>query len=111
MAWTVLVLAGLFEVAWALALRYSEGFTKLWPSVVFGVTAWLSFALLSQALKAIPIGTAYAVWTGIGAVGVAVVGIFAFGESASPARVACIGLIVLGILGLRFTGPVTGTPG
>jgi quaternary ammonium compound-resistance protein SugE len=104
MAWTMLVLAGLFEVAWAVALKYSEGFSKLWPSVIFGVTAWLSFALLSQALKAIPIGTSYAVWTGIGAVGVAIAGIIWFGESASAARVGCIVLIVVGILGLRLTG-------
>jgi quaternary ammonium compound-resistance protein SugE len=103
MAWAVLFLAGCFEVAWAVALRYSEGFTRLWPSVIFGVTAWLSFALLSQALKAIPMGTAYAVWTGIGAVGVATFGIVAFSESASPPRLLCIALIVVGILGLRFT--------
>ena len=104
MAWTLLLLAGLFEVAWAIALRYSEGFTRLWPSVIFGATALLSFALLSQALKAIPIGTSYAVWTGIGAVGVAIAGIVCFGEPASAARVGCIALIVVGILGLRVTG-------
>ncbi|MEE4109823.1 MAG: multidrug efflux SMR transporter [Halieaceae bacterium] len=103
MAWTVLFLAGCFEVAWAVALRYSQGFTRLWPSIIFGVTAWLSFMLLSQALKSIPMGTAYAVWTGIGAVGVAIFGIFAFSESASLPRVLCIALIVIGILGLRFT--------
>ena len=104
MAWTLLFLAGLFEIAWAIALKYSEGFTRLWPSVIFGVTAWLSFALLSQALKTIPIGTSYAVWTGIGAVGVAIAGIIWFGESASALRIACIALIVAGILGLRLTG-------
>ena len=104
MAWTLLVLAGIFEVAWAIALKYSEGFSKLWPSVIFGVTAWLSFALLSQALKSIPIGTSYAVWTGIGAVGVAIAGIAWFGEPASTARIGCITLIVAGILGLRLTG-------
>jgi quaternary ammonium compound-resistance protein SugE len=103
MAWSVLFLAGCFEVAWAVALRYSEGFSRLWPSIIFGVTAWLSFALLSQALKSIPMGTAYAVWTGIGAVGVAIFGIFAFSESASLPRLLCIALIVIGILGLRFT--------
>ena len=104
MAWTMLVLAGLFEVAWAIALKYSEGFSKLWPSVLFGVTAWFSFILLSKALREIPIGTSYAVWTGIGAVGVAIAGIVFFGESASAARVGCIALIVVGILGLRLTG-------
>lgn len=104
MAWTLLFLAGLFEIAWAIALKYSEGFTRLWPSVIFGVTAWLSIALLSQALKTIPIGTSYAVWTGIGAVGVAIAGIIWFGESASALRIACIALIVAGILGLRLTG-------
>jgi quaternary ammonium compound-resistance protein SugE len=104
MAWTLLFLAGLLEVAWAIALKFSEGFTRLWPSVIFGVTAWLSFALLALALKTIPIGTSYAVWTGIGAVGVAIAGIIWFGESASPLRIACIVLIVAGILGLRLTG-------
>jgi quaternary ammonium compound-resistance protein SugE len=71
MAWILLFMAGLFEIAWAVALKHSEGFTKLWPSVIFGVTAWISFALLSQAIRTLPMGTAYAVWTGIGAVGIA----------------------------------------
>lgn len=103
MAWAVLFLAGCFEVAWAVALKYSEGFTRLWPSIIFGVAAWLSFAMLSESLKSIPMGTAYAVWTGVGAVGVAIFGIFAFGESASLPRLLCIALIITGILGLRFT--------
>jgi quaternary ammonium compound-resistance protein SugE len=75
MAWIILVVAGIFEVVWAIALKYSEGFTKLWPSVIFVAAAWLSFACLSLALKHIPMGSAYAVWTGIGAVGIAIVGI------------------------------------
>ena len=102
MAWTALIIAGLLEVGWGIALKQSEGFTRLWPSVLFGVLAWLSFAFLAQALKTLPMGTAYAVWTGIGAVGLAIAGILAFGESASAVRLACIGLIVLGIVGLKL---------
>ncbi len=108
MAWLLLILAGLFEIAWAIALKYSEGFTRLWPSVIFGVCAWLSFILLSQAIKEIPIGSSYAVWTGIGAVGVAIAGIAWFGEPASLARIACIALILIGIVGLRITAPAGG---
>lgn len=104
MVWGILFLAGLFEVCWALALKQSDGFTRIGPTVVFGVCAWLSFALMSQALKVLPIGTSYAVWTGIGAVGVAVAGILWFGENASPARLLCITLIVAGIVGLNITG-------
>lgn len=104
MGWTALAIAGVFEIVWALALRNSEGFSKLWPSLIFGVAAWISFAFLSQALKTIPMGTAYAVWTGIGAVGIAVVGIVWFKESADWARVLCIVLIVGGIAGLKLTG-------
>jgi multidrug transporter EmrE-like cation transporter len=102
MAWMLLVLGGQFEVSWALALGQSQGFTKLWPSVLFGVTAWLSFAPLSQALGSIPIGTSYAAWTGIGAVGVAIAGIAWFRAPASPARIACIALIVAGVADLRL---------
>ncbi|MFT7321734.1 quaternary ammonium compound efflux SMR transporter SugE [Congregibacter sp.] len=108
MAWFWLFVAGLFEIAWVVALKYSEGFSKLWPSVIFGVTAWISFTLLSQAIKSLPMGTSYAVWTGIGAVGVAIIGIVWFGESASPLRVFCIGLIVAGIVGLKFTASTSG---
>ncbi len=104
MAWLVLLAAGLFEIAWAIALKYSEGFTRLWPSVIFGITAWLSVALLAQAIKVIPLGTAYAVWTGIGAVGVACAGILWFGESVSLLRLLCILLIVIGIAGLKLSG-------
>ncbi len=74
MAWLWLFLAGLFEIVWAIALKYSEGYSKLWPSIIFGVTAWISFSLLSRAIESLPIGTPYVVWTGISAVGIAIVG-------------------------------------
>ena len=102
MAWMYLVVAGLFEVAWALGLKYTEGWTRLWPSLGTLAAMAVSFWCLSQALKVIPIGTGYAIWTGIGAVGVAAFGILVFGESASPARLACIGMIVCGIVGLKL---------
>ena len=104
MAWLLLVIAGLFEIIWAIALKYSEGFTRLWPSVIFGVSAWLSFACLSFSLKTLPVGTSYAVWTGIGAVGIAIFGIVWLGESGNPVRLGCIALIVVGIVGLRLSG-------
>ncbi|GHD72261.1 QacE family quaternary ammonium compound efflux SMR transporter [Luteimonas padinae] len=102
MAWIYLVVAGLFEVVWALGLKYTEGWTRLWPSLGTLVAMVVSFWCLSQALKAIPIGTGYAIWTGIGAVGVAAFGILVFGESASPARLACIAMIVGGVVGLKL---------
>ena len=101
MAWIYLLVAGLFEVAWAVGLKYTEGWTRLWPSLGTIAGMVVSFWCLSQALKAIPIGTGYAVWTGIGAIGVAAVGIVLFAESASPARLACIALIVAGVVGLK----------
>lgn len=103
MAWIVLFVAGLFEIAWAVALKYSDGFTKLWPSITFGVCAWVSFACLSYALKSLPVGTSYAIWTGIGAVGIAIFGIVWLGEPASAVRVGCIAMIVIGILGLKLS--------
>ena len=99
---SVLVLAGLLEVGWAIGLKSSHGFTRFWPSVATLVLMALSFFLLASALKHLPIGTAYAVWTGIGAVGTALLGIVLFGESASPARLLCIGLILAGIAGLKL---------
>ena len=102
MAWTYLPLAGLFEIAFAIGLKYTEGFTRLWPSAGTIVAAGISLWLLTQALKVIPVGTAYAMWTGIGAVGVATIGILVFAESASPARLACIALIVGGVVGLKL---------
>ena len=101
MAWIYLLFAGLFEVAWAIGLKYTEGFTRLVPSVLTLVAMILSIVLLGMALKALPVGTAYAVWTGIGAVGTAVLGIYLFGEPATAARLASIGLIVAGIVGLK----------
>lgn len=102
MHWILLTLAGLFEVGWAIGLKSSHGFTRFWPSAITVVLMGLSFFLLATALKHLPIGTAYAVWTGIGAVGTALLGILFFGESASPARLACIALILAGIAGLKL---------
>lgn len=103
MAWMQLLLAGLLEVGWAIGLKYTEGFTRLWPSVATVAAMAGSFVLLAQALRALPIGTAYAVWTGIGASGTAVLGILLFDESQAPLRLACLGLIVIGIVGLRLS--------
>ncbi len=102
MPWIYLLLAGLFEIGFALGLKYSEGFTRLWPSVATVIAAGISLWLLTQALRTIPVGTGYAIWTGIGALGVAVLGIFLFGDSASPARLACIALIISGVVGLKL---------
>ena len=101
--WTVLFLAGLLEVAWAAGLKQSAGFTRLWPSVFTLVTMAGSFLLLAYAMRSLPLGTAYAVWTGIGTVGAAILGIMMFGEAATPARILCIGLILAGIAGLKLT--------
>ena len=109
MAWAILIAAGIFEVIWAVALKYSEGFPKLWPSVIFIIAAWLSFACLSLALKHIPMGRAYAVWTGIGAVGIAIIGMVWFSEPATLFRFVCIALILLGIAGLKLTGSEVNT--
>jgi quaternary ammonium compound-resistance protein SugE len=106
MAWIYLFIAGLFEIGWAVGLKYTEGFTKLWPSVITIVTMILSFYFLSSAVKTIPIGTAYAIWTGIGAVGTAILGIFLFGESKEFIRLFFILLIVIGIVGLKFFSKV-----
>ena len=103
MAWVTLVLAGLFEIGWAVGLKYTEGFTRLWPSVATVVSMIVSLALLGAALRTLPLGTAYAVWTGIGTVGSAILGTALFGEAASAARLVCIGLIVAGIVGLKLT--------
>jgi quaternary ammonium compound-resistance protein SugE len=103
MDWIVLVIAGLFEVVWATGLKYTEGFTRLWPSAWTVTAMAVSLLLLAQALKTLPIGTAYAVWTGIGAVGTAVMGIILFGESRDAMRLACIAVIVAGIAGLRLS--------
>ena len=102
MAWAYLFLAGLLEIVWAIGLKYTEGFTKLWPSVITIVAMIVSVWLLAVALRTIPVGTGYAVWTGIGAVGTAILGIVLFAEPTTAARLACIGLIVAGILGLKM---------
>ena len=102
MAWLILFIAGLLEVGWAIGLKYTEGFTRLVPSVLTLGAMLGSILLLGWALKALPVGTAYAVWTGIGAVGTATLGIYLFGEPATAARLASIGLIVAGIAGLKL---------
>lgn len=102
MAWLYLLVAGLFEIAWAIGLKYTDGFTRLWPSVWTVAAMILSLGFLGLALKSLPVGTAYAVWTGIGAVGTATLGIYLFGEPATAARLASIGLIVAGIAGLKL---------
>jgi quaternary ammonium compound-resistance protein SugE len=103
MAWAYLTIAGLLEICWALGLKYSEGFSRGWISALTLAAMAASFWFLSLALKQIPLGTGYAVWTGIGAVGTAIFGIALLGEAATPARLACIGLIVAGIIGLKLT--------
>lgn len=105
MAWVILIVAGLFEIGWAVGLKYTEGFTRLWPSVATAAAMIVSLVLLGLALKDLPIGTAYAVWTGVGAVGTAILGIYLFGDPANFARLACIGLIVAGIIGLKLVTP------
>ncbi len=102
MAWLLLIAAGLLEIVWAIALKQSEGFTRLWPSVIGISTALASFLLLTMALRHLPVGTAYAIWVGIGAIGVALVGILALGEAASPMRLALLTLILIGIVGLKL---------
>jgi quaternary ammonium compound-resistance protein SugE len=109
MHWIVLFVAGLFEVAWAIGLKYTEGFSKLWPSVFTIVCMIISMGLLAYAVKHLPIGTAYAIWTGIGAVGTAVLGIILFNESKELVRIFFILLIVAGIVGLKlFSGQSSG---
>ncbi len=103
MNWLYLIIAGLFEIAWAIGLKYTEGWTKLWPSVVTAVLMIASFYFLSMAIKTLPIGTAYAVWTGIGTVGAAILGMIHFNEPRDIVRVACIFLIIAGIAGLKLT--------
>jgi quaternary ammonium compound-resistance protein SugE len=101
-AWVFLSVAGLFEIGWAIGLKYTQGFTRLAPSVLTLASMALSMLLLGLALKTLPVGTAYAVWTGIGTVGTAILGIYLFGEPATALRLICIGLIVAGILGLKL---------
>lgn len=102
LAWLYVVLAGICEIGWAVSLKYTEGFTRLWPSLLTILCIALSMALIALALKTLPMGTVYAMWTGIGAVGTVLFGIFIFGEPATLIRLSCIGLIVAGIMGLKF---------
>ncbi|CAM2980913.1 quaternary ammonium compound efflux SMR transporter SugE [Escherichia coli] len=103
MSWIILVIAGLLEVVWAVGLKYTHGFSRLPPSVITVTAMIVSMALLAWAMKSLPVGTAYAVWTGIGAVGAAITGIVLLGESANPMRLASLALIVLGIIGLKLS--------
>jgi quaternary ammonium compound-resistance protein SugE len=105
MAWICLFIAALFEIAWAVGMKHSHGFTRLWPTVYTFAASLVSFVLLAQATKTLPVGTSYAVWTGIGAAGTATLGILWFGESASLARVICIAVIVAGVVGLKLNSP------
>ena len=105
MAWVYLVVAGLLEVGWAVGLKYTDGFSKLWASVATILAMIASFGLLSAALKTIPVGTGYAVWTGIGAAGTALIGMLFLGEPREVLRIICLLLIVAGVVGLRFASP------
>lgn len=102
MAWVILIIAGLFEVGWAIGLKYTEGFTRLWPTVWTLLSMIVSLWLLGIAMKSLPLGTAYAVWVGVGAVGTAILGIILMGESANFWRLFSLGLIVAGIIGLKL---------
>ncbi len=103
MAWFLLVLAGLFEIGWAIGLKYTEGFTRLWPTVGTIAAMMISLGLLGVAMQSLPVGTSYAVWVGVGAVGTAILGIMLLGESANPGRLVSLGLIVAGIIGLKLS--------
>ena len=106
MAWGLLILAGLFEIAWAIGLKYSEGLTRFWPSVGTGLAMLISVWLLGIAMKSLPLGTAYSIWVGVGAVGTVLLGIVLLGESASTARLISVTLIIAGIIGLKLSSPV-----
>ena len=110
MAWVYLIVAGMFECGWAIGIKYTDGFTKLGPSVLTIMAMAISFWFLSMAMKTIPVGTAYAIWTGIGAVGVAILGMLLLDESRDVMRIFCLLLIVSGIVGLKLlSSPATGT--
>lgn len=103
MPWTYLIIAAIFEVVWAIGLKYTEGFTRTWPSILTGTAMLFSFVFLSRAVQTIPIGTAYAVWTGFGAAGTAILGMVFFNESRELLRLASIALIILGVIGLKLS--------
>ena len=105
-AWLALLGAGLLEITWALGLKYSDGFTRFWPSALTLIAIALSFTLMALALRSLPFGTAYAVWTGIGAAGSIIAGMLLFRESADPMRIICLSLIVAGMIGLKLNSPV-----
>lgn len=105
MAWLILAIAGLFETAWAIGLKYTDGFTRLWPTVWTVIAMIISVVMLGLAMRTLPVGTAYAVWTGIGTVGTVILGIYLFGDSADAGRLACVGLILAGIVGLKLLSP------
>lgn len=105
MAWLILVLAGLFEVGWAVGLKFSEGFTRFWPSVWTVISMAISLWLLGIAMKSLPLGTAYSVWVGVGSVGTVILGIFLLGEPANAARLLSVSLIIAGIIGLKLATP------
>ena len=105
MNWFILIIAGLFEIAWAIGLKYTEGFTRLWPTVGTVLAMGISVGLLGIAMKSLPVGTAYAVWVGVGAVGTAILGIVLFGESANAGRLISLALILAGIVGLKLATP------
>ena len=105
MNWIILVIAGLFEMAWAIGLKYTEGFTRLWPTVWTVAAMIISLWLLGIAMKSLPVGTAYTIWVGVGAVGTVILGIVLFGEPANPARIISVGLIIAGIIGLKLATP------
>ena len=102
MSWIILVLAGLFEIGWAIGLTYTEGFTKLWPTVGTVAAMAISVGLLGVAMRDLPVGTAYAIWVGIGAVGTVILGMVLMGDAASPGRLISLGLIIAGIIGLKL---------
>ena len=105
MAWAILVLAGLFEVGWAIGLKYTEGFTRLWPTIWTVLAMIISLLLLGIAMKSLPVGTAYSIWVGVGAVGTVILGIVLLGEPVNAARLISVGFIVVGIVGLKLASP------
>lgn len=105
MPWVLIIIAALFEIAWAIGLKFTDGLTRLWPTLGTLAALVISIALLGIGAKSVPIGTAYAIWTGIGAVGTVLCGMLLFGDSMAPARVACLLMIVCGIIGLKLTAP------
>ena len=105
MAWIILILAGLFEIGWAIGLKYTEGFTRFWPTVGTLLAVVVSMGLLGIAMRSLPVGTAYAIWTGVGAVGTVILGIVLLGEPANAGRLISVGLIIAGIIGLKLVTP------